>query len=273
MAYLDVNGTRLFYTDTGTDSGEGEVPIVFAHGLLFSTEMFAAQIAHLKGKYRCIAYDHRGQGQSDAPEAGYDIDTLAADAAGLIRALGVEKCHFVGLSMGGFVVLRMALDYPDLVGSISVLNSSADAEPGDNEGRYKLLNFILRWFGPKPVVGQIMPIMFSQTFLNDPARKHLRDHWRRALSQIKNRKAMSKAVAGVIDRASVAERLGEIKMPVLIVAGDEDTATPPEKSEQMHAAIAGSQFVLVPQAGHVSTIDAPDAISRALSNFFENQRG
>ena len=264
MAYCDVNGTKLFYTDTG----KGDVAIVFSHGLLFSTEMFEEQIAHFRGKYRCIAYDHRGQGQSDCPDSGYDMDTLTDDAAALIRALGVEGCHFVGLSMGGFVALRMALNYPELVRSIAVLDSSADPEPQENHGKYKFLNFILRWFGARPVVKSVMPIMFSQTFLNDPARKALRDRWARFLGRVPNRKSMAKAVQGVIERKGVYERLGEIETPTLILVGEEDTATVPEKSERMHAAIKGSEFVRVPHGGHVSTIDAPDDVNAALERFF-----
>lgn len=263
MPFADVNGTRLHYTDTGS----GDVAIVFSHGLLFSTEMFEDQIEHLKGKYRCIAYDHRGQGQSDCPAGEYDMDTLTDDAAALIKALGVKKCHFVGLSMGGFVALRMALDYPELVRSISALDSSADPEPQNNHGRYKFLNFVLRWFGAKPVVGAVMPIMFSQTFLNDPERKELRDRWRQKLGRVPNRKGMSKAVRGVIEREGVYERLSEIKTPTLILVGEEDTATVPKKSERMHTAIAGSEFVRVPQGGHVSTIDAPEAVNAALESF------
>ena len=235
--------------------------------------MFEEQIAHLKGKYRCIAYDHRGQGQSEGPPGGYDMDTLSDDAAALIKDLVVEKCHFVGLSMGGFVALRMALNYPDLVRSISVLDSSADPEPQENRGKYKFLNFILRWFGAKPVVGSVMPIMFGQTFLNDPARKQLRDRWAKFLGNVPDKKAMTRAVSGVIERKGIYERLGEIKMPTLIAVGEEDTATIPAKSERMHAAISGSQFVLIPKGGHVSTIDAPDAINVALSDFFAKVDG
>lgn len=188
-------------------------------------------------------------------------------SAGLIKALGIEGCHFVGLSMGGFVALRIVLDHPDLVRSISVLDSSADPEPKQNHGKYKMLSFVLRWFGSRPVVGSVMPIMFSQSFLNDPARKALRDRWRVFLSHVPNREGMSKAVNGVILRVGVFERLGEIKTPTLIVVGQEDTATVPEKSERMQAAIAGSEIIRVPQGGHVSPIDAPDAINAALSGF------
>lgn len=269
MPHLNVNGTRLFYTDTGA----GDQTVVFSHGLLFSTEMFENQIAHLKGRYRCIAFDHRGQGQSDCPEGEYDMDLLTDDAAGLIEALGVEGCHFVGLSMGGFVALRLALNYPDLVRSISVLDSSADPEPKENHRSYKTLNFILRWFGAKPVVGSVMPIMFGQTFLNDPARKQLRDRWRRFLSRVPNRKGMSKAVNGVIHRVGVYERLGEIKTPALIVVGEEDIATVPEKSERMHAAMAGSEFIRVLHGGHLSPIDAPEAVNAAISGFLDKVDG
>jgi 3-oxoadipate enol-lactonase len=269
MPYMEVNGARLFYVDTG---GDGPV-VMFSHGLLFSTEMYEDQIAQLKGKYRCIAYDHRGQGQSEATKDGYDMDTLTDDAAALLTALKVERCHFVGLSMGGFVALRMALNYPNRVLSISVLDSSADAEPQENHGRYKMLNFILRWLGPKPVVGSVMPIMFGQTFLQDPARKELRYKWRRFLGQVADKKAMAKAVNGVITRNGVYERLGEILVPTLIVVGDEDAATVPAKSERMHKAIAGSEFQIIPKGGHVSTIDAPGAVNAALSGFLEKQGG
>lgn len=269
MPFLDVNGVRLHYTDTGGD----KQAVVFSHGLLFSTQMFDDQIAQLKANYRCIAYDHRGQGQSSSPKDGYDMDTLTADAAALITALGVEKCHFVGLSMGGFVALRLALNYPELVGSISVLDSSADPEPKENHGKYKMLNLIMRWVGSKPVVGSVMPIMFGQSFLQDPDRKAQRDKWRQFLGRIPDRKGMSKAVEGVIQREGVYERLGEIKTPTLIAVGDEDTATVPEKSERMHRAIAGSDFVRIPRGGHVSTIDAPDAVNAALSGFLDKVDG
>ncbi len=265
MPFLDVNGVRLHYTDTGGDAQA----VVFSHGLLFSTEMFEDQIAHLKGKYRCIAYDHRGQGQSASPESGYDMDTLAADAVALITALGVGKCHFVGLSMGGFVALRMALEHPQMLHSITVLDSSAEHEPHENRGRYKMMNLIMRWFGARPVVGSVMPIMFGQTFLQDPARKAQRDRWRQFLARVPDRKGMSRAVEGVIHRMGVFERLGEIKTPTLIAVGEEDTATVPEKSERMHGAIKGSEFVLIPKGGHVSTIDAPDAVNAALSGFLD----
>src|SRR5271156_3136985 len=98
MPYILVNGVNLYYEDTG----HGRETIVFAHGLLWSGKMFAAQVAHLKDRYRVITYDHRGQGKSEVTESGYDMDSLAEDEAALIKALGAAPCHVAGLSMGGF---------------------------------------------------------------------------------------------------------------------------------------------------------------------------
>ncbi len=92
-------------------------------------------------------------------------------------------------------------------------------------------------------------------------------------TEVPDRKGMSKAVDGVIHRMGVFERLGGIKTPTLILVGEEDTATVPEKSERMHTAIAGSEFIRIPQGGHVSTIDAPDAINAALSSFLDKVDG
>ena len=97
MPYADLNGAHVHFTDTG---GEGQA-IVFSHGLLFSGAMFEAQVAVLRDRFRCITFDHRGQGRSGVTPGGYDMDTLTSDAVALIRHLGVAPCHFVGLSMGG----------------------------------------------------------------------------------------------------------------------------------------------------------------------------
>ena len=91
------------YEDSG--AGTSGETIVFAHGLIWSCRMFDVQVAALKDRYRCIAFDFRGQGQSGVTAFGYDMDTLTEDAAALIAALQVAPVHFAGLSMGGFVGL------------------------------------------------------------------------------------------------------------------------------------------------------------------------
>lgn len=270
MPYIDVNGTQMHYTDS--DPQSDKPVIVFSHGLLFSTQMFDGQVERLKDRYRCIAFDHRGQGKSGVPDSGYDMDTLAEDAAALIRALNLAPVHFVGLSMGGFVALRLAIRQPELLRSISVLDSSAGPEPQENVPKYRKLNLMLRLFGAGPVMGAVMPILFSRTFLNDPERKAEKAMWRKRLKP-RSRKGWTRAVDGVIDREGVAEQLDRITTPTLILVGEEDTATVPAKSEAMHKAIASSALVYIPQAGHSSAIEQPEAVTRALEEFFKKVEG
>lgn len=256
MPYADLNGAHIHFTDTG---GEGET-IVFSHGLLFSGEMFEAQVAHFQGRYRCVTFDHRGQGKSGVTDGGYDMETLTADAAALIRHLGVEPCHFVGLSMGGFVGMRLAAQYPGLLKSLTLLETSADPEPEENRPKYRKLNFVARWIGLWAVIGRVMPIMFSQTFLNDAARAGERRRWARAITG-NRRIGISRAVTGVIERQDCAGLLGQIDLPVGIGVGNEDVATVPEKAEHMHAAIGGSELVRFEGAGHSATIETPGPVN------------
>ena len=174
MPNINVNGVNLHYTDTGG----GGAAIVFSHGLIMSGKMFSAQIERLKGRYRCITYDHRGQGGSQVTDSGYDMDTLTDDAVALINELGIAPCHFVGLSMGGFVGMRLASRHPQLVRSLALLETSADEEPEENAPKYRMLNFVARWFGLGLVVGKVMPILFGKTFMSDPSRSADRKLWR-----------------------------------------------------------------------------------------------
>lgn len=267
MPRITVNGVDLHYVDTG----QGPETLFFSHGLLFSGEMFARQVEHFSPRYRCITYDHRGQGKSAVADDGYDMDTLTQDAAELISALDAAPCHFVGLSMGGFVGLRLAIRRPELLKSLILLETSADPEPSANRPRYKLLNFVARWFGLSIVVARVMPILFGKTFLDDPGREAERSEWRRRLVG-NHRVGITRAVSGVIEREGVHDRLTEIETPTLILVGDEDVATVPAKSERMQRAIRGARLKVLPRAGHSSTIEQPEAVNRAIEEFLGSAR-
>lgn len=264
MPHIEVRGARLHYTDTGT----GPETIVFSHGLLMSGKMFEAQVEALKGDYRCITFDHRGQGQSSVTEAGYDMDALTEDAQALIEKLGVGPCHFAGLSMGGFIGMRLAARVPGLIKSLIVIDSSAEAEPQEHHGRYRLLNLIAKWFGLGVVVGKVMPILFGQTFLNDPARSEARKYWRGQIAG-GDRKGITRAVKGVIERGAVIDEIAAISCPTLVLVGAEDVATVPEKSERIAEAIAGAQLVVIPRAGHSSTVEEPEAVTAEIRGFLQ----
>lgn len=266
MPKMRVNGVEIYYEDIG----HGQETIVFSHGLLWSRRMFRAQMEALKDKYRIIAYDHRGQGDTEVTADGYDMDTLTSDALALIKALGVAPVHFAGLSMGGFVGMRLAARYPEVIRSLILMETTADPEPEENVPRYRLLNFIARWFGMRLVANSVMKIMFSQSFLNDPNRQQEREYWKGQLLQ-NHRIGVTRAVKGVIDRKGVYEELGNIHCPVLIIVGEEDVATVPAKSERIHGAIPHSLLVRIPAAGHSSTVEQPELVTKAIMNFLDQQ--
>lgn len=229
--------------------------------------MFEAQILHFKDQFRCIAYDHRGQGESEVATDGYDMDTGYEDAVALIEGLGVGAVHFVGLSMGGFIGMRLAARRPDLVKSLILLETSADPEPEENIPRYRLLNNIVKWFGIRPVVSRVMPIMFSQSFLNNPARKADRAFWAQQLRQ--NKRTITRAVNGVITRKGVADELHKITCPSLILVGDEDVATVPAKAERIHHLIPHAQLSYIAHAGHTSCVEEPQQVNQAMAAFLK----
>lgn len=266
MPQIDVNGVSLYHEERGSGP-----PVVFSHGLLWSCRMFDAQVEALAGQYRCISYDHRGQGKSEVPgDRAIDMDTLADDAAALIEAKGAAPCHFVGLSMGGFVGLRLAARRPGLVRTLSLLDTTAGPEPAENLPRYRLLNWVTRLGGLRLAAGQVMPILYGRTFLDDPARAEEREScWRHLLS---NRRTIYRAVNGVLEREGMAGELGAIRAPTLVLVGEEDVATPPRVSEQLQAGIAGARLVRVPGAGHSSPVEQPAPVTEALRAFF-NEAG
>jgi 3-oxoadipate enol-lactonase len=265
MPYLSIRGVQLYYEDTG---GPGE-PIVFSHGMLWNSQLYSRQIEALKGRYRCIAYDHRGQGRSKAPPQGRGIDlrTVYEDAVAFIQALGLAPCHFVGLSQGGFVGLRIASRHPELLRSLVLLDTSAASESLWNRSRYYLLMATTRWLGLWPVVDRIMSIYFGQTFMKDPARAAERDELRLQLTQ--NPREVWRAMEGVIMRRDITEELSRIVAPTLIMVGEEDVITRPKAAEILQARIRGAQLVRLPHVGHMSNLEQPTLINQAISQFLQ----
>lgn len=263
MPSLDVNGARLHYEIVGS----GTETIVFSHGLLMSGEMFRQQAEALGRHYRCILYDHRGQGRSEVTDGGYDMDTLAEDAVALIDQLDAAPCHFVGLSMGGFVGLRLAIRHPQLLRSLVLMDTSADPEP--RRFKYSLMAWFGRWFGFRLLVKPVMRLMFGRSFLRDPGKVDARAGWRRHLLAL-DRIGAYRAARGVIDRESVYDALGAITVPTLVLVGDEDVATVPALAERIRAAIPHARLVVIPHAGHTTAVEQPEAVNTVIGEFFRH---
>jgi pimeloyl-ACP methyl ester carboxylesterase len=266
MKTIDVNGTKLAYDDVG----KGPETVLFSHGLLMGRWMFEKQLAHLKDRYRVIAYDHRGQGDSGRPrDRSITMDQCAEDAAALIEALGIGPVHFAGLSMGGFVGLRLGARRPELIRSLILMNTSAEAE--DTAFQYRLLNFVARWFGVGLVANKVEPIMVGKTFLNDRSRAEEREALKARMLQID--KAIYRAVNGVIEREPVEDEARRIACPVLVIAGAEDAAIDPAKTRRIGDLVPNAEVVTIPNCGHSSSIEAPDAVNRAIDDFLTGVGG
>ena len=261
MPTATANGIDLNYVE----SGQGSHSVVFSHGLLLDHHMFEAQRQALQNRYRVIAYDHRGQGDSAPAAGGYDMDSLTEDAVDLIRATGSVPCHFIGLSMGGFVGMRLAARYPELVRSLTLLNTSAMPESLAQRLRYRAMQAVVALSGPGPLLSQVLPVMFGASFRNDPARRAELERWVHHVRSLPRR--IVGPVGGVIGRAAIIDELKYIRCPTLVLTGDEDHTTPPAQAERIVSQIAGARLVRLTNCGHSSAIEAPEAVNRAIAEF------
>lgn len=267
MPNIQINNADIYYEDSAPNDTQKPV-MLFAHGLLWSTKVYDKQVAHFAKDYRCIAFDFRGQGQSQITKDGYDMDTLADDAIGLLEALNIDSCHYVGLSMGGFVGQRVAIKRPELLQSLTLIDTSADAEDPNNIPGYKKLVAAIKWLGMKRVSKKVMPIMFGSTFLADKTRKADNKEWL-ALLNSNRKEGVVKATTGIIERKGIYDQLDKVTTPTLIIVGDEDVATPYAKAERMHFAIAGSKLAVIKGSGHTSTVEEPEQVNTVISKFLQ----
>jgi pimeloyl-ACP methyl ester carboxylesterase len=264
---LTVDGASVAYSDTGAPAGRTDAPVVvFGHGLLFSGWMFGAQIEALRTDYRCIAIDWRGQGDSPPARSGYDMDTLTGDAIAVIEQVVGTPVHYVGLSMGGFVGQRIAARRPDLLRSLVLLDTSADPETPRGRIEYPVLAGVFRLVGPSPVRGSVEKVMLGPTFRADPRSKAIVDEWMQTLASL-DRGGIRRAVLGVANRKGVADEIGGVKAPTLVVVGEHDVATKPDRSRKIAKLIPGARLQVVANCGHSSTIEQPEAITALLRSF------
>lgn len=264
MAKISVNNVELFFQDVGN----GEQTIVFSHGYLMDNRMFQGQIDALKTQFRCLAYDHRGHGQSATPTQGYELDNLVDDAIAFIEALNVAPVHFVGMSTGGFIAMRIAVRRPDLLKSIVLMDTSAAAEPESDLKQYDVLMWIVKNIGWWPVINQAMKLLFYRDFLQDKKRKEEVKMWKNIITS-QHKPAVIAFGKGIFSRTCFVNQLEHIKLPTAVIVGEQDVSTKPACAEQMHAKIAGAKLYTIANAGHSAAVEKPVEMTRALQDFYQ----
>jgi len=264
MPTFSVNGCMYHYEETGS----GDETIVFGHGYLMTHRLWEPQIEAFRDDYRCIVFDWRGQGQTEITDRGYDVPNLARDAAELIRSLDAAPCHYVGLSMGGFVGFHLLTDHADLLRSAALLDTSAESEPLMTRLKYEAMLQTVRQVGFDPVIPRVLPILFGPTFrTRHPDRVQ---HWVEVITS-QDREGIYRAGRGIFRRDGPLAALGGARTPTLLLTGADDVATPPDRARKAHDALPNSRFILLPNAGHSSAIERPDAVTDHLRTFWADR--
>jgi 3-oxoadipate enol-lactonase len=264
VVVMRVRGADLFVEDS---SGRGE-PILFLHGFLFDGRQYAAQVDALRGRYRCVTLDFRGQGRSSPARGGYQIEQHTSDVLAVIRRLDIAPVHLVGLSMGGFVGLRIAAREPGLLRSLTLLNTSAAAHARTKFPKQLALSAVARFAGVSlPVIRSgVEAELYGEAFRTDPMRAPEREVWRQRWA-LADRASLVRTLLGIMVRPDLRDELGEVTVPTLVIAGAADASLPARYSREIHSLIAGSRYVELPDIGHSSPVEDPEGVARVLREF------
>ncbi len=261
MPKLRTGDIELYYEKMG----EGQ-PLVFIHGLGSSALGWENQVDLFAKHYQVVAFDVRGHGQSDKPPGPYSIPLFAQDAAGLIESLGIAPAHVVGLSLGGMIALQLAVSAPDALKSLTVVNSGPDMVLRTFKDR---LNVFQRLFVSSVLGMRKMGEVLSGRLFPKPEHEEIRqifvERW------AANDKPAYMASLRAIIGWSVADRLGEIRCPTLVIAADQDY-TPVALKEAYAAKIPGATLAVIEDSRHATHVERPEAFNPTLMAFLEKQK-
>lgn len=261
---ISANGINLSYFE----DGRGAETVVFSHGFTLNRQMYEHQQSTLSQSYRTLAYDQRSHGDSELVRGDFDVYDLTEDAAEFIRKTNSGPVHFAGLSAGGFVGLRLALRYPELIKSLVLMDTTARAETPENYKEISRALFLIGLFGLRPFASALTKQIMGNTFLQNPERNDEKAYWRRYIGSL-NGRAMKNFGHAIFQRDDL---LSEIEKavnfpPTLILVGEEDEATPPFEAQAIHDRISGSVLNIIPKAGHFSPVEEPELVTEAISKF------
>jgi len=258
---ISANGISMNYTF----DGPADAPVVtMSHSLATDRGMWDPTVPALTSRFRVLRYETRGHGETEAPRGAYTLEQLADDARALLHALGIQRTHWVGLSMGGMIGQVLALKAPDVLLSLSLCDTSSRI-PADAKPQWEDRIRTAEAKGMEPLVEPTLARWFTAPF-----RERRKDVVDRVATMIR-----TTPVAGyvgcchAISALNLTDRLSAIKLPTIVIVGEDDPGTPVAASRLIAENIKGARLEIISSAAHLSNIEQPEAFNRALSSFLE----
>lgn len=247
-----------------TEGSQKKKPIIFIHGFPYDHTMWDKPIGELKSDYFCVTYDIRGLGQSPIGDGQYTMESFVDDLEIIISELKLDKPTLCGLSMGGYISLRAVerneSNYSGLI--LCDTRSSADTD----EGKLKRADGIkkINTLGVKQFVNDFVPMCFAVKSITD-----FNEEYSLVLKKSLNSNAIGVkgCILAMAGRTDTTSYLDKIKISTLLLCGEDDRLTPPDVMELMAEQIPGSQFEIVPGAGHMSPIENASFVNSRIKKF------
>jgi 3-oxoadipate enol-lactonase len=257
MPLCKVNGQWIHYEDTGGNLP----PVVLAHGLLMDHSMFAPQVAGLGSGCRVITWDARCHGETETTDDAFSYWDLADDLRGLLDHLGIERAVIGGVSQGGFVALRFALQHPERVAALILLSTQAGAEDPEKVASHERMLEVWEGEGLNDQLAEMIAAMILGG--EWPGREAWITKWRQ-----QPRSLLRPAFNALVTREDIHDRLGEIKAPALVIHGSADAAIDIELAQRMCSGLANCrQLVTIEGGGHSCNLTHPALVNLAVYEF------
>lgn len=247
-----VNQIKIYYEDRGKG-----MPVVLLHGYPLDHTIWNRVASRLESKARIIAPDLRGHGLSEAPQGVYTMHQMASDVAALLDNLQIQQAVLVGHSMGGYISLAFAQAFPDRLLGLGMVSSQAAADnPERKAARYETARTVeAEGVG---VVAESMPARLT-------SQPELIESLRRLILKMKPEGVIGD-LQGIAERAEMSAWISRLCVPVAVIAGGADALVPLASAQDMAERFPNCQLTVIPQAGHMPMLEAPEEVANALES-------
>ncbi|HAQ21414.1 MAG TPA: alpha/beta hydrolase [Prolixibacteraceae bacterium] len=256
-----VNNNTISYTDEGPD---GAPVIILIHCFPFNKSMWNKQIEALIEKFRVIAYDIRGYGNSPAGTEDFSIELFADDLIGLMDALKIEKAMLCGLSMGGYIALNAVENFPKRFNALILCDTTCMADTSEGIKKRMISIENIEKYGVEYFANESLKNLFApESFITNQEKIAVV----KKMIMETSAQSLTKTLLALSKRKETCNNLDKINIPALIMVGKEDKITPLEAAQQMQNKIKGSLLNIIEHAGHLSNIENSFEFNNQLLKF------